>query len=114
MLFILGGFTAVTYLLVGIVAGVSPMMWEESSATDQVLWIVILVGGGLLLVAELWLVKRSPWVGAALISLGGVVGRSDLVEWHRNFPCHRPRCPERHQRTANHSGDLMGLRNRSR
>jgi len=54
------------------------MMWEESSATDQVLWIVILVGGGLLLVAGLWLVKRSPWVGAALISLGGVVGASAI------------------------------------
>jgi len=35
MLFILGGFTAVTYLLVGIVAGASPMMWEESSAPQR-------------------------------------------------------------------------------
>jgi len=78
MLFILGGLTAVTYLLVGIVAGTSPMTWEESSTADQVLWIVILVGGGLLLVAGLWLVKRSPWVGAALISLGGVVGASAI------------------------------------
>lgn len=73
-LYILGGFTAALYLLTGIIAGASPDMWDESDTTSQVLWIVFLSGGGLLLVAGLLLVQRSPWGAAALISLGAVAG----------------------------------------
>ena len=73
-LFILGGITAVGYLLTGVIAGASPGMWDESPTSDRVIWIALLVCGGLLLIAGLWLVQRSPWVAAALISLGAVAG----------------------------------------
>lgn len=73
-LFILGGITAVGYVLTGVIAGASPGMWDESSTSERVVWIVLLVGGGLLLIAGLWLAQRSPWVAAALISVGAVAG----------------------------------------
>lgn len=73
-LFILGGITAVMYLLATILAGDIHMSETGSSASEPVFWRVVLVVGGLLLLAGLWLVKRSPWVGAALISLGAIAG----------------------------------------
>ena len=73
-LFILGGIMAVGYVLTGVIAGASPGMWDESSTSERVVWIALLVGGGLLLAAGLWLAQRSPWVAAALISLGAVAG----------------------------------------
>ena len=73
-LFVLGAITAVAYLLTGVIAGVWPAHWEGSDTESQVLWIVFLTGGGLLLIAGLWLSERSPWVGAAIISLGAVAG----------------------------------------
>lgn len=73
-LFILGGITAVVYFLATIIAGDIHMSEDGSSSSEPVLWRVVLVGGGLLLIAGLWLVQRSPWVGAALISLGAVAG----------------------------------------
>lgn len=73
-LFVLGGITAITYILIGVIAGFTPSMWEDSDTESQIMWIVFLTGGGLVLIAGLWLSKSSPWVGAALISLGAVVG----------------------------------------
>ena len=73
-LFVLGGITAVAYILIGVIAGVMPSMWEDSDTESQVMWIVFLTGGGLVLIAGLWLSRSSPWVGAALISVGAIVG----------------------------------------
>ena len=74
-LFILGGITAALYLLTATFAVGDIHLSESGSSTwEPVFWRVVLVGGGLLLIAGIWLVQRSPWVGAALISLGAVAG----------------------------------------
>ena len=73
-LVVLGFFTAVAYLLVGIIGGLSLSHWDEASTSDQVLWAVLLVGGGILLLAGLRISRRSPWVGFALISVGALAG----------------------------------------
>ncbi len=70
----LGYFAAAAYLIIGIVGGLWPSHWEGSNATDQVLWFVFLCGGAGLLFAGLRLLSRSPWGGAALVSLGAVLG----------------------------------------
>jgi hypothetical protein len=64
----------VAYALAGIAGGIWPGHWDEAGATDQILWVVFLLGGGLLIVAGLRLFRRSPWAGAALISMGAVLG----------------------------------------
>jgi hypothetical protein len=71
-LFRLVAFVAVAYLLVGLIGGPWPGHWDEASALDEILWYVFLVGGGALLLAGLWLFQRSPWAGAALVSLGAM------------------------------------------
>ena len=73
-LVVLGFFTAVAYLLVGIIGGLSLSHWDEASTSDQVLWAVLLVGGGILLLAGLRISRRSPWVGFVLISVGALAG----------------------------------------
>ena len=74
-LFILGSVAAVLYLLSGVIIGVlMPSHWEEAAASDQVIWIVFSLGGCLLLALGLWVFRRSPWPGAVLISLGGILG----------------------------------------
>lgn len=73
-LVVLGTFAAVAYLVIGVVGGVWPSHWDESGAADQIIWIALLVGGGVLLLAGLRISRRSPWVAAALISLGAVAG----------------------------------------
>ena len=73
-LVVLGFFTAVAYLLVGIIGGLSLSHWDEASAGDQVLWVVLLVGGAILIIAGLRISRRSPWGGAALISIGALAG----------------------------------------
>ena len=49
----LGWVAAIIYLGFGLVLGFLPSHWDEASMTDQVLYIVFLVGGGLLLIAGL-------------------------------------------------------------
>ncbi len=74
-LVVLGTFVAAAYLVIGIVGGLLPAHWDEdASATDQIIWFVLLVGGGVLLYAGLRVSRRSPWLGAALISVGAVAG----------------------------------------
>lgn len=77
-LVILGFFTAAAYVLVGLIAGLWPSMWDDSGATEQIFWIVFLVGGGLLILAGLRRSRRSPWLAAALISIGAVAGALPL------------------------------------
>lgn len=73
-LVVLGTVVAVVYLLAGVVVGLWPSVWDDSTAGDQIFWIVFLVGGGLLLLAGLRISIRSPWPAAVLISLGALAG----------------------------------------
>ena len=73
-LVVLGFFTAVAYLLVGIIGALSISHWDEASASDQILWGSLLVGGGILIFAGLRISRRSPWGGFALISIGALAG----------------------------------------
>lgn len=73
-LVVLGFFTAVAYLLVGIIGGLSLSHWDEASTSDQIIWVVFLVGGAILLLAGLRISQRTPWGGFALISAGALAG----------------------------------------
>lgn len=73
-LFGLGVFTAVAYIIVGIAGGIWPGHWDDTGATDQILWVVFGVGGGLILLGGLRLLPRSPIVGATLVSVGAILG----------------------------------------
>jgi ABC-type antimicrobial peptide transport system permease subunit len=73
-LFWLGGFTGIAYLIIGVVGGVLPQHWEEATLADQLIWAALLVGAGVAVLAGLRLIDRSRWAGAALISVGAVVG----------------------------------------
>ena len=64
----------VFYLLWGLVFGLMPSHWEESGVMDQVLFLVLMIGGSVLLGLGLWVLSRAPWPGAMLISLGGILG----------------------------------------
>jgi ABC-type antimicrobial peptide transport system permease subunit len=73
-LFWLGWFTGIAYLIIGVVGGVLPQHWEEATLSDQLIWTALLVGAGVAVLAGLRLIDRSRWAGAALISVGAVVG----------------------------------------
>ncbi len=73
-LLLVGGIAVVFYLLWGLVFGLMPSHWEESGVMDQVLFLVLMIGGSLLLGVGLWVFSRAPWLGALLISLGGILG----------------------------------------
>jgi hypothetical protein len=70
----LGGFTGVAFLAIGIAGGIWPGHWDDAPASDQILWVVFGVGGGLAILAGLRLFARSAWTGAALVSVGAIVG----------------------------------------
>jgi hypothetical protein len=67
-------FAAAAYLVVGIVGGLWASHWDNASASDQALWIILMVGGAILLVAGLRLFPRSNWGGALLVSVGAFFG----------------------------------------
>lgn len=73
-LFWLGGLTGVAYVLAGVLGGWWPGHWDDAAAGDQIIWIVLLVGGGVALLAGLRLIERSPRWGAILVSVGAVAG----------------------------------------
>jgi hypothetical protein len=72
MLVVLGTFTGFAYLVIGVVGGLWSSHWEDASASDQIIWISFLLGGGVLLLAGLRISIRSPWPAAALISVVAV------------------------------------------
>lgn len=74
----LGWVAAIVYLGFGLVLGFLPSHWDEASLSDQVLYILFLVGGALLLVAGLRLFPRMPALGALLVSVGGLAGAAPL------------------------------------
>jgi hypothetical protein len=71
---ILGAAAGAVYILVGIVVGALPSVWEDSNTGGRVFWIVFLVGAGVLLLAGLRIFDRSPRAGAALVSAGAIIG----------------------------------------
>jgi hypothetical protein len=70
----LGLFVGVAYVIVGIAGGYWPGHWDDAAASDQIVWVLLLVGGGAAVLAGLRFLPRSPKAGATLISLGAVLG----------------------------------------
>jgi hypothetical protein len=73
-LFVLGALAGVVYILVGVVVGSLPAVWEDTETGGRVAWIVFLVGAGALLLLGLRIFDRAPRSGAALVSLGAIIG----------------------------------------
>ena len=70
----LGMFTGVAYLIVGVAGAIWPGHWDDAAASDQFVWAVLLIAGGLVVLAGLRMLSRAPIRGATLVSLGAVVG----------------------------------------
>ena len=70
----LGIFTGIAYVIVGVAGAIWPGHWDEAAASDQILWAVFLIAGGLLVLAGLRLLHHAPGRGATLVSLGAVLG----------------------------------------
>ena len=70
----LGMFTGVAYLIVGVAGAIWPGHWDDAAASDQIVWAVLLIAGGLLVLAGLRLLRRAPARGATLVSIGAVIG----------------------------------------
>ena len=70
----LGMFTGVAYLIVGVAGAIWPGHWDDAAASDQIVWAVLLIAGGLLVLAGLRLLRRAPVRGATLVSIGAVIG----------------------------------------
>jgi hypothetical protein len=73
VLYRLGTFLGIAYLLAGVVGFLWPR-WDEAATSDRVVWFVLLAVGGAALLAGLRLLDRSPWAGAALVSVGALAG----------------------------------------
>ena len=71
---VLGTLVGAIYILVGVIVGALPAVWKDSSTGGRVFWILFLVGAGVLVLAGLRIFERSPWAGAALVSLGAIIG----------------------------------------
>ena len=69
-------FTGVAYLIVGVAGAIWPGHWDDAAASDQIVWAVLLIAGGLLVLAGLRLLHRAPARGATLVSIGAVLERS--------------------------------------
>jgi hypothetical protein len=75
VLVVLGTFVAAAYVLIGLIGGLLSSHWEEASGwSDRIIWVALLVGGGIVLFLGLRISRRSPWLGALLISVGAVAG----------------------------------------
>jgi hypothetical protein len=73
-LFGLGFFTGIAYIIVGIAGAIWPGHWDDAAASDQIIWALFLIAGGVMILGGLRLVRRSPFAGATLVSLGAVLG----------------------------------------
>ena len=73
-LLISGGVVGCLYTALGIFGIFWSGHWDEASATDQIVWVALLMGGGVGLLVGLRLLDASPWAGAVLVSLGGILG----------------------------------------
>jgi uncharacterized membrane protein len=70
----LGMFTGIAYLIVGVAGAIWPGHWDEAAASDQIMWAVLLIAGGLLVLAGLRVLHEAPGRGATLVSIGAVLG----------------------------------------
>jgi hypothetical protein len=70
----LGMFTGIAYLVVGVAGAIWPGHWDEAAASDQILWAVFLIAGGLLVLAGLRVLHGAPGRGATFVSIGAVLG----------------------------------------
>jgi hypothetical protein len=66
--------TGRAYLIVGVAGAIWPGHWDDAAASDQIVWAVLLIAGGLLVLAGLRLLQRAPARGGMLVSIGAVVG----------------------------------------
>jgi hypothetical protein len=73
-LFWLGTITGVAYLVIGALGAWWPGHWDDAAASDQILWGALLIGGGVVLLAGLRIIERTPWWGAILVAVGAVAG----------------------------------------
>ena len=70
----LGMFTGVAYLIVGVAGAIWPGHWDDAAASDQIVWAVLLIAGGLPVLAGIRMLRRAPARGASLVSVGAVIG----------------------------------------
>ena len=73
-LFWLGTITGIAYLLIGALGAWWPGHWDDTGASDQILWGALLMGGGVSLLAGLRIIERSPRWGAIVVAVGAVAG----------------------------------------
>lgn len=71
---VLGTVAGLVYILVGVVVGAWPSVWEETETGGRVFWIIFVVGAGVLVLIGLRIFDRAPRSGAALVSLGAIIG----------------------------------------
>jgi hypothetical protein len=74
VLVVLGTIVAAAYVVIGIIGALLASHWEDASTSDRVIWAGLLIGGGIVLFLGLRISRRSPWLGALLISVGAVAG----------------------------------------
>jgi hypothetical protein len=78
-LFVLGTVAGAVYILVGIIVGALPSVWEETETGGRVAWIIFVTGAGALLLLGLRIFDRAPRSGAALVSVGALIGGLILI-----------------------------------
>jgi len=78
-LFVLGALAGAVYILVGIIVGALPSVWEETETGGRVAWIIFVTGAGVLLLLGLRIFDRAPRSGAALVSVGALIGGLVLI-----------------------------------
>jgi hypothetical protein len=71
---VLGTVAGLVYILVGVVVGAWPSVWEETETGGRIFWIIFVVGAGVLVLIGLRIFDRAPRSGAALVSLGAIIG----------------------------------------
>jgi hypothetical protein len=81
-----GRFSAATFWLAALDAGaclvygvLHPLIGEWSSRTDRLIFMTLVVGGGSLMLAGLFVFDRSPRASAALIGMGALAGGLGLA-----------------------------------
>jgi hypothetical protein len=71
---VLGTLAGAAFILVGVIVGAIPSVWEDTATGGRVFWIVFLVGAGVLVLGGLRIFDRAPRAGALLVCLGAIVG----------------------------------------
>ena len=56
-------FTGVAYLIVGVAGAIWPGHWDDAAASDQIMWAVLLIAGGL------WCLRDSDCCAVRLLAV---------------------------------------------